>query len=75
MSDLVPEDKNLATDRYLRILDMTNGNKDTVTNERCGYVPQVLEEYWLENYERIGLKGRYLCKNANPRLWSTFNES
>tara|TARA_B100000900_G_scaffold224343_1_gene190312 strand:- start:2353 stop:3384 length:1032 start_codon:yes stop_codon:yes gene_type:complete len=72
MDNASEEDRNAAFDSYLRILDRTNGNKETdpETGEprRCGYIPVELEDYWLDNYDRLGLKGRYLCKSTNDRL-------
>tara|TARA_R110000796_G_scaffold65503_1_gene151283 strand:+ start:5433 stop:6428 length:996 start_codon:yes stop_codon:yes gene_type:complete len=66
------DDQNGAFDSYLCILDYTNGNKEVDPSSgewrRCGYIPQELEEYWILNKERLGLKGRYLCKTANHRL-------
>lgn len=66
------QDRNAVYDIYLRILDRTNGNKekDPVTGEinRCGYIPQELEQYYKQNKERLGLKGKYLCKHHNKSL-------
>jgi hypothetical protein len=66
------KDKNDVYDSYLRILDSTPGNKekDPETGElrRCGYIPEELEDYWVENKDRLGLKGRYLCKSVNDKL-------
>ena len=71
-------DMNKALDVYLKILDRTNGNKekDPTTGDkyRCGYIPKILEDYWLENRERLGLKGKFLCRDANAKLWSAVNE-
>ena len=71
-------DMNKALDVYLKILDRTNGNKekDPTTGEkyRCGYIPKILEDYWLESRERLGLKGKFLCRDANAKLWSAVNE-
>lgn len=66
------EDRKAALDAYLIILDRTPGNKEvdpeTGEGRRCGYIPQELEDYWLQNWERLGLRGKYLCKSANVRL-------
>lgn len=66
------QEKANIYDMYLRILDSTNGNKEinptTGASERCGYIPQELESYWLQNWQRLGLKGRYLCKTINNDL-------
>ena len=72
MTNASESDRNAAFDSYLLILDRTNGNKETdpETGEtrRCGYIPAELEDYWLDNYERLGIKGKYLCKSTNDRL-------
>tara|TARA_R100000030_G_scaffold37401_1_gene28096 strand:- start:230 stop:1282 length:1053 start_codon:yes stop_codon:yes gene_type:complete len=72
MSNVEEQDRNAALDAYLKILDRTKGNKETIPgterSNRCGYIPQELEEYWLENWERLGLKGKFLCKSTNDRL-------
>jgi hypothetical protein len=77
MENASEEDRNAAFDVYLKILDRTNGNKerDPETGElrRCGYIPEELEEYWIENYERLGLKGKYLCKSTNNQLRDAMN--
>ena len=65
------QDKNRALDAYLTILDRTKGNKETLPSgeeNRCGYIPEELEDYWLQNWKRLGLKGNILCKTANDRL-------
>ena len=73
------KDMDKAIDAYLVILDRTNGNKekDPVTGRkvRCGYIPKVLEDYWLENWKRLNLRGKFLCRDANAKLWSAVNES
>tara|TARA_R110002020_G_scaffold167330_4_gene355536 strand:- start:694 stop:1740 length:1047 start_codon:yes stop_codon:yes gene_type:complete len=78
MTSVSENDRNGAFDSYLRILDRTNGNKenDPATGElrRCGYIPVELEDYWLDNYDRLGLKGKYLCKSANDRLRDVIQE-
>jgi hypothetical protein len=35
---------------------------------RCGYIPEELEDYWVQNWKRLGLKGNILCKTANDKL-------
>ena len=65
------QDKNRAIDAYLTILDRTKGNKETLPSgeeNRCGYIPEELEEYWVQNWQRLGLKGNILCKTANDKL-------
>jgi len=71
MDNASEEDRNRALDAYLTILDRTKGNKETLPSgeeNRCGYIPQELEDYWLQNWKRLGLKGNILCKTANDRL-------
>ena len=71
MDNASEQDRNRALDAYLKILDRTMGNKETLPNgeqNKCGYIPQELEDYWLQNRERLGLKGKNLCKTANDRL-------
>jgi hypothetical protein len=74
-----PEDMGRALDAYIVILDRTNGNKEKspITGEkyRCGYIPKALEDYWLNNRERLKLKGKFLCRDANAKLWSAVNEN
>lgn len=78
MANASEEDRNGAFDSYLRILDTTRGNKetdpDTGATRRCGYVPEELEDYWIENRERLGLKGKFLCKSVNTRLGDAIAE-
>lgn len=71
MDNASEEDRNRALDAYLTILDRTKGNKETLPSgeeNRCGYIPQELEDYWLQNWKRLGLKANILCKTANDRL-------
>lgn len=73
------EDMNRAIDVYLMILDRTNANKErgriSGKKVRCGYIPKILEDYWLKHRERLKLKGKFLCRDANAKLWSAVNES
>ena len=71
MDNASEEDRNRAIDAYLKILDRTKGSKETLPSgedNNCGYIPQELEDYWLQNRERLGLKGKNLCKTTNDRL-------
>jgi len=71
MDNASEQDKNDAVGAYLKILDRTKGNKETLPSgeqNRCGYIPQELEDFWLQNWQRLGLKGNILCKTANDRL-------
>lgn len=51
------EELHSIWDRYLRILDST----------RCD-VPEDLQEYWLDNQDRLGLTGKFLP--ANSKLYA-----
>ena len=71
MTNTPEQDKNRAIDAYLTILDRTKGNKETLPSgeqNRCGYIPEELEDYWVQNWKRLGLKGNILCKTANDKL-------
>lgn len=71
MDNAQEQDKNRAIDAYLTILDRTKGNKETLPSgeqNRCGYIPEELEDYWVQNWKRLGLKGNILCKTANDKL-------
>jgi hypothetical protein len=71
MSNTSEQDRNAALDAYLTILDRTKGNKETLPSgekNRCGYIPQELEDYWVQNWQRLGLKGNILCKTTNDKL-------
>lgn len=67
-------DRSRAIAAYLKILDRTNGNKD-LDGTRCGYIPKVLEKIYLSLYENGALKGKFLCKEANPTLWQAVHGS
>lgn len=61
-----------AIDAYLKILDFTKSTKvkdeETGAVEDCGYIPQALQDYWIANRKRLGLKGKYICRQTNPKL-------
>ncbi len=67
-------DRSRAIAAYLKILDRTNGNKD-LDGTRCGYIPKVLEQMYATLYENGALKGKFLCKEANPNLWALVNNT
>jgi hypothetical protein len=51
----LPKDKlNQVLDIYLRILDSTRAD-----------IPLDLQEYWIANQERLGLKGKFLPDGSN----------
>ena len=68
------EDRYNALRAYLVILDRTNGNKD-LDGTRCGYIPKALEQMYATLYQNNALKGKYLCKEANPDLWALANNT
>ena len=48
------EDLNGVYDTYLKILDSTRAD-----------IPEDLQSYWIDNQERLGLKGKFLPDNSN----------
>ena len=74
MRNIDEEDRNKALRAYLKILDTTRGNKDP-SGERCGYIPKVLEQMYLSLLKSGQMKGRFLCREANPTLWAAVNTS
>tara|TARA_R110000824_G_scaffold401320_1_gene611673 strand:- start:66 stop:2378 length:2313 start_codon:yes stop_codon:yes gene_type:complete len=75
MEDLDSKDRGQALYAYLKILDVTNGNKDLNSGERCGYIPMALEQMWLDLHKKDLLSGRFICKEANPTLWAAANDT
>jgi hypothetical protein len=51
---LSKEDLYGVYDTYLRILDKT----------RCD-IPEDLQEYWIQNQDRLALTGKFLPDNSN----------
>lgn len=51
---LSQEDLHAVYDTYLKILDSTRAD-----------IPEDLQSYWIENQERLGLKGKFLPDNSN----------
>ena len=51
---LSPQDLHAVYDTYLKILDSTRAD-----------IPEDLQSYWIENQERLGLKGKFLPDNSN----------
>lgn len=51
---LSPEDLIRVYDIYLKILDSTRAD-----------IPEDLQSYWIENQDRLGLKGKFLPDNSN----------
>jgi len=51
---LSPEELHKIYDIYLKILDSTRAD-----------IPEDLQSYWIENQDRLGLKGKFLPDNSN----------
>ena len=51
---LSPEELNKIYDIYLKILDSTRAD-----------IPEDLQSYWIDNQDRLGLKGKFLPDNSN----------
>ena len=51
---LSQQDLHAVYDTYLKILDSTRAD-----------IPEDLQSYWIDNQERLGLKGKYLPDNSN----------
>lgn len=47
--NITPEEYNNIIDRYLKILDSTRAD-----------IPNNLQKYWIDNQDRLGLKGKFL---------------
>lgn len=61
----LPEEKyNSILDRYLKILDSTRAD-----------IPENLQQYWIDNQERLGLKGTYLPDDSKLSSKKKLNES
>ena len=52
--DLSEEDLHAVFDTYLRILDSTRAD-----------IPEDLQQYWVDNQERLNLKGKFLPDDSN----------
>jgi hypothetical protein len=52
--DLSEEDLHAVFDTYLRILDSTRAD-----------IPEDLQQYWIDNQQRLGLKGKFLPDESN----------
>jgi hypothetical protein len=50
---LPTEEYNNIMDRYLKILDSTRAD-----------IPENLQQYWIDNQDRLGLKGKFLPDNS-----------
>lgn len=52
--NLSTEEYNSIMDRYLKILDSTRAD-----------IPDNLQQYWIDNQDRLGLKGKFLPDSSN----------
>jgi hypothetical protein len=52
--NLSTEEYNSIIDRYLKILDSTRAD-----------IPDNLQQYWIDNQDRLGLKGKFLPDTSN----------
>jgi len=50
---------NAVYDRYLKILDSTRAD-----------IPEDLQQYWIDNQERLGLKGKFLPDDSNLKKYA-----
>lgn len=51
---LSDKDRQQVLDTYMKILDSTRAD-----------IPEDLQQYWIDNQERLGLKGKFLPDNSN----------
>jgi len=59
-ANLSKEDLNKLYDTYLKILDSTRAD-----------IPEDLQEYWIKNQDRLGLKGKFLPDNSKLIKYKT----
>lgn len=62
--NLPQEEYNSIMDRYLKILDSTRAD-----------IPENLQKYWIDNKDRLGLKGKYLPDDSKLIKYQTLAES
>ena len=63
-ANLSTEEYNAIIDRYLKILDSTRAD-----------IPDNLQDYWIANQARLGLKGKFLPADSKLIQYQTLNES
>ena len=56
--NLTDEDLHGIYDIYLKILDSTRAD-----------IPEDLQQYWIENKERLGLKGKFLPDDSKLKQY------
>jgi hypothetical protein len=59
-ANLPESELNSIYDIYLKILDSTRAD-----------IPQHLQDYWIKNQERLGLKGKFLPDDSNLTKYKT----
>lgn len=57
--NLANDDLNGIYDRYLKILDSTRAD-----------IPEDLQKYWIENKDRLGLKGKFLPDDSKLKQYA-----
>lgn len=57
---LEPQELHKIYDRYLKILDSTRAD-----------IPEDLQGYWIQNQERLGLRGKFLPDDSNLTKYKT----
>jgi len=57
---LSPQDLHAVYDTYLKILDSTRAD-----------IPEELQSYWIDNQQRLGLKGKFLPDNSALTKYKT----
>ena len=63
-ANLSQEEYNAIMDRYLKILDSTRTD-----------IPDNLQDYWIANQARLGLKGKFLPDDSKLLSYQTLTES
>jgi predicted nucleotidyltransferase len=63
-ANLSTDEYNAIIDRYLKILDSTRAD-----------IPENLQDYWIANQSRLGLKGKFLPADSKLIQYQTLNES
>jgi hypothetical protein len=61
--NLSTEDYNGIIDRYLKILDSTRAD-----------IPKDLQQYWIKNQEKLGLKGKFLPDDSKLKRYKKLQE-
>jgi hypothetical protein len=62
--NLSTEDYNGIIDRFLKILDSTRAD-----------IPEDLQQYWIDNQQRLGLTGKFLPDDSKIKQYVTLKEA